>query len=197
MRIGIDIDNTTLDYSESFRNQVHSVLGVDLGANSKSDIQAYVVEKHGGSVWTSLQGLVYSQNPLQAVLFDGFEEFVKRALGANAEITFVSHKTRYPIVGPKVDIRVPVVDLMRELLIPPVAGYEFPIYFCETFEEKVARIREFQFDYFVDDLAQVLAGVGRPTIGLHFSCQCVTVSALSHEPVSNWKDISNRIFEGK
>jgi hypothetical protein len=196
MHIGIDIDNTTLNYSASFRNQVALSLGVDLGEKSKSEIQAFVLQNYGGSVWTSLQGLVYSKNPLNAVLFDGFEAFLTRALIEGAKVTFVSHKTKHPVVGPKVDIRTPVVNLMHDLIVKQIPGLELDLHFCETLEEKVLKIQDFNFDYFIDDLASVLKGIQPPITGLHFSCRCATEHALNHEPMNSWADICSRIFGG-
>ena len=56
MRIGLDIDNTVLDYSDAFRASASSELGVLIpSTHGKILIKQQVIEVLGPSAWTKLQ----------------------------------------------------------------------------------------------------------------------------------------------
>ncbi len=196
MKIGIDIDNTILDYSRSFRKHGESILGVQLPEPiSKSAVQQLVVESKGENAWTELQGVVYSEDPLNASVFEGFTDFLAHSILMGAEILYVSHKTSAPVLGPKKDIRTLVINRLNAegIISPNAQGAQ--VVFCETMEEKVQTIKKHSFNYFIDDLQKVLEPLAYSGITcLHFRCECANPSAANHISMANWKRIEGHVF---
>ena len=196
MKIGIDIDNTILDYSDSFRKHAEFILDASLpGTISKSEIQKLVVESKGENSWTELQGVVYSEDPLDARVFEGFMDFYARSALIGAEIKYVSHKTKVPIIGPKRDMRTPVIKLLESEGILSPKGHEAQVVFCETIQEKIHTIQQQNFDYFIDDLFRILEPLSLTGIKcLHFRCECDNPSMLGHLAMENWTKIEWSVF---
>lgn len=195
MRVGIDIDNTSIDYSLSFTRKAQDLTGVSLPRNmSKRDVQSFVVKTRGEELWTQIQGSVYSESPLKAEVSEGLREFLAIANIQQASVVFVSHKTRFPIVGPKVDLRKPVLDFMRlEKLIEP-APNNSKVVFCESPNEKLEVIRESNFDFFIDDLVSIIDKIPLSTQAVHYMCDCRHSPPLGHLAAIDWNSIGQHIF---
>lgn len=195
MRIGIDIDNTSIDYSLSFTRKAENLTGVSLPRNmSKRDVQSFVVKTRGEELWTRIQGSVYSESPLNAEVSEGLREFLAIAKIQEAEVVFVSHKTRFPIVGPKVDLRKPVLDFMKlEKLIEPALN-KSNVIFCESPNEKLEVIRESNFNFFIDDLVSIIDKIPLSTQAVHYKCDCRHSPPPGHVPARDWDAIGQHIF---
>lgn len=172
------------------------MLGVKLREPiSKSEVQQLVVESKGENAWTELQGIVYSEDPLNASVFEGFLDFLSRSTLIGAEINYVSHKTRFPILGPKRDIRLLVINRLASEGILSPKNQETRVVFCDTLEEKILAIKTQGFDYFIDDLARVLEPLAFTGIKcLHFRCECDNPLAINHLSMNNWKIIERQVF---
>ena len=104
MRIGIDIDNTIICYDRVFAHVAMSQ-GFPVKSNaSKNEVKKWFHERDMQQAFTLLQGEVYGKFIDLASLFDGVLAFVDVAKRAGCHLFLVSHKTRYPIVGEKVDL---------------------------------------------------------------------------------------------
>jgi hypothetical protein len=195
MKLGIDIDNTILDYSSSFVKHANILFESSLPeGSSKIQVQNHVVMNKGEPSWTQLQGVVYSQTPLEAIVSEGFKEFLDYGRLMSATVMFVSHKTKFPIVGPKVDLREPVLDLLRRegLLNPALQGKD--VVFCDSTEEKLEVIATREFDFFIDDLASIIAKLPNNLQGLHYKCECPPSINARHQPMRNWSQIRAHVF---
>lgn len=167
MRIGIDFDNTIIDYTEAFALAAREMGLIDPSAPlpaGKTAIKAHILAHHpeGDIAWQRLQGQVYGAFIERAVPMPGFPEFLARYAG-RGEFLVVSHKTVYGHFDPaQIDLRVAARDWMirRGLL-----GDDKPIrraFFEPTRGDKIARIVELGCDAFVDDLVEVLEDPGFP-----------------------------------
>ena len=195
MKLGIDIDNTILDYSFSFVKHANIIFGTSLPEEStKLQVQNHVVMNKGEPSWTQLQGVVYSQYPLEATVSEGFKDFLDFARSENVSVTFVSHKTKFPIDGPKVNLRQPVLDLLRKegLLNAALQGED--VIFCDSTEKKLEVIAVRDFDFFIDDLASVIANLPNKLKGLHYKCECATPPSAQHQPMGHWSQIQAHVF---
>jgi hypothetical protein len=166
MRIGIDFDNTIVSYDELFHRVAieKSLVPADLPP-SKLAVRDYLRKKGNEDAWTEMQGYVYGARMADAAAFPGALEFMRLARDVNVSIAIVSHKTKYPFLGPKYDLHAAaqswvdsVLGRESEHLIEPDQ-----VFFELTKEDKIRRIAEIECDYFIDDLPEILLAPVFPT----------------------------------
>ena len=107
-RIGIDLDNTLINYDSVFRAFATERGLVDAkSAGSKAAVREALRAMPDGEIaWQRLQGVVYGKGVSQAVLFDGADAFLRRAREQGCEIFVVSHKTEFGHYDPdRVNLR--------------------------------------------------------------------------------------------
>lgn len=154
MRIGIDFDNTIVNYDGVFYRT-----GLELGwlpkemGHSKQAVKSYFIDKNSESKWTELQGIVYGKTIANAVPYDGFIDVISKWRKKGYEIFLVSHKTKHPIIGDKLDFHQAALNWLDSYDLKKQFD---EIYFCEQKDGKVAKIAELNLDCFIDDLQDVL-----------------------------------------
>ena len=163
MHIGVDLDNTIIDY-----DRVFGPVGVALGMLqegserlSKLEVRAHLRARPGGEeTWMRLQGQVYGAYLDRATPFAGVEDCLRRARTRGAEISIVSHKTRFGHHDPaRVKLWDAALDWLRDrgFFSDGAMGLDpTRVHFAETRDSKVGRIKEIGCDVFIDDLPEVL-----------------------------------------
>ena len=159
MRVGLDFDNTIVSYDGLF----HKValeggwIPPDLRV-SKVCVRDHLrlIGKEG--VWTEMQGLVYGARMAEAEAFPGVKEFLFWAQAEGISVSIVSHKTRYPFLGPKYDLHLAARDWIAAWLHDATRPLVKPenVFFELTKEDKVRRIGEVDCGLYVDDLPEIL-----------------------------------------
>jgi len=159
--IAIDLDNTIIRYDRAFESAAKRLGCLPSGRQvNKSSVKATALALGGNELWTQLQGLVYGEEIGKAELFPGCIEFFA---AAREELVIVSHKTRFPALGPRIDLREAARDF---LALTPLAG--IPLHFLDTREAKVAKLTELRPRALLDDLPEVLQTPGfPPTTAFH------------------------------
>jgi hypothetical protein len=160
--IAFDLDNTIICYDEAFRaaaSQLDCLPGPGLAIN-KSTIKASALTCGGNDLWTRLQGLAYGEQIGKAMLFPGCAEFVD---STQEELVIVSHKTQFPVLGDKTDLRKAAANWIRS---SPLA--RLPIHFFDTREAKVAKVAELLPRALIDDLPEVFQTPGFPSATAFF-----------------------------
>jgi len=166
MRIGIDFDNTIACYDGVFhaaaleRGLIPSELGRD-----KNSVRDHLNDAGRNDDFTELQGYIYGARMDLVAPYPGLTDFVAAAHMTGHELFVVSHKTRYPLLGPKYDMHaaargfLSAHGLMGEgaLQIDPSR-----VFFELTKEEKIARAAVIGCDIFIDDLPEILTMPGFP-----------------------------------
>src|SRR5262249_32890063 len=96
-RIGIDFDNTLIDYDQVFRAfaRERGRVGPDFSGGKDELRRAVRALPEGEEAWQRLQGAVYGSGIGGAVMFEGVDTFLRRARAAGHEVLIVSHKTEY------------------------------------------------------------------------------------------------------
>lgn len=147
--IALDLDNTIICYDEAFRAAASKLdcLPEPGIATNKSSIKASALACGGNDLWTRVQGLAYGEQIGKATLFSGCAEFV---VSAQEELVIVSHKTQFPVLGYKTDLREAAANWVRST---PLAG--LPLHFFDTRQAKVAKISELRPRALIDDLPEV------------------------------------------
>src|ERR1700742_240924 len=105
MRIGIDFDNTIACYDGAFQRAARDLglVSEDLGA-SKNAVRDFFNNSGRKDEFTKLQGHVYGARMDLAACYPGVKEFIVKARSSGHDVYVVSHKTRYPILGPRYDL---------------------------------------------------------------------------------------------
>ena len=175
MILGIDLDNTIIDYNNAFkeaalRNNFVDECWVNKHNNNhdlnffKESLKNYLLNKpNGKNKWELMQGKVYGEYIKFANLFPGVKNFFILSKEINT-IYVISHKT---IFGhkTKINIRKAAINFLKkkEIIGVKTGISEKDIFFCDNQDQKVNTIKEKKCDFFIDDLEKILLDKNFPT----------------------------------
>lgn len=159
-RIGLDLDNTLIDYADSAIN-----LAAQEGfsnVQSVPDLRALCKESDNEK-WQRLQAQLYTAGLDYATPADGSVAFLSKAKNQGAKLFIVSHKTSTtpPKFGAR-DLRKPAWEWLARWDIVPQYVPDDHVFFCHSQQDKVMKIRELNLDWFIDDLREVFENPGFP-----------------------------------
>ncbi len=162
MLIGIDLDNTIINYEYAFKEGL-KYLNINFVENlsSKKEIRDYLRRINNGEIhWQKLQGLVYGKLLNQhARLYDGFYRFLWRSSLAGNEIRIISHKTEFGHFDEeKIPLREEALKFLESNSILHTKLVE-QVIFKNTFQEKIDEIKNSSFSVFIDDLDEVISNI--------------------------------------
>ena len=162
MKIGVDLDNTLVDYESAFLAAADYLqIRLPLSVRSKSQIREFLRSQRGGeALWQRLQGIAYGRSvPGHAKLYPGVKRFLWRCRELGHNVVIVSHKTEYGHQDiEKVLLRnVASAFLTNNGIIGDRYRLVDKVYFHNTYEEKISFIKKHDFDWFVDDLTKVIS----------------------------------------
>ena len=161
--IALDLDNTIICYDDAFRAAAEETgcLPVDGITINKASVKASALAKGGNDLWTRLQGIAYASGIQKAKPFYGCQQFINRALDRNERLAIISHKTEYPAIGAKVNLRMAAINWLGSNGLS--FGSRLPVIFCDSREEKVEHVRSFDCRALIDDLPDVFQTLGFPS----------------------------------
>jgi hypothetical protein len=152
MRIGVDLDNTIIDYEDAFRIVAAERGLLPAGFRGGKRAVQKAMRVHDAAAWRDLQLRVYTDGLQHARLADGCADFWRHARATPGVSLFVvSHKTE--------ELR-PAARAW--LATQPLALAPGELFFEPTSAEKVKRIRALRCDVFIDDLPDILSAPGFP-----------------------------------
>ena len=158
-RIGIDLDNTLINYDRLFFEiAIRRSLITNGFRGTKRDIRDAVRLLPDGEIeWQRLQAEVYGPAIAGASAAEGALDFILRARARGAQLMIVSHKTALSNLGTsKVNLRDAARTWLRASgMLGPDAVQEANVYFEDTRAEKIARIIDLGCTHFIDDLEEV------------------------------------------
>ena len=155
MNFGVDFDNTIVSYDGLFEKAVAKTHLECCGKKAIRD--ALRSRPDGEQLWQEIQSEVYGRLIQEAQFMEGFEAFVNVCRAQDIHLQVISHKTRVAAQNPLVDLRDAAKSWMRGQGFFDSLGFrESDIFFCETREEKIQKMKEIGCTHFVDDLAEVL-----------------------------------------
>jgi len=161
MNIGIDLDNTLINYERAFlASAAYLNIHLPVSVNTKCKIRDHFRSRGEGEiVWQKLQGLAYGKFALShAEVYPGAKRFLWRCRQRGYKVVIVSHKTKYGHQDTeKVLLREVALDLLLRIGITAKENYYVDsITFHDTYEDKISFIKSQFFDWFIDDLSQVI-----------------------------------------
>ncbi|MBV8073954.1 MAG: HAD family hydrolase [Candidatus Eremiobacteraeota bacterium] len=175
LRIGIDFDNTLVDYRPVLASAAHELSLLERHAAAhksdapftKEEIRELLRSRPGGEAdWQRLQAHVYGIAIARAPAFEGLDRFVREARRRGCALYVVSHKSRFAAAAPDgPDLREAAHAWLQ------TSGLAFDaVYFEPTREAKFERLASLQLTHFIDDLEEVLRDPAFPPAirGIHF-----------------------------
>ena len=154
--IGLDFDNTIVDYRNVYTSLAKKFNVPASGVINKNLIKNFIITEFGEPQWTKLQGEIYGPLMKLANLSVGFENFIINILNKKSvKVSIISHRTKTPDSGDNYNLHEFAQDWLKKNLSQSVLS-KINIYFLETIEKKIDQINASKVDYFVDDLEKIL-----------------------------------------
>ncbi|MGP8281872.1 MAG: hypothetical protein ACLQT6_04085 [Desulfomonilaceae bacterium] len=160
MKIGVDFDNTLINYDELMYDvALRRNLVSNSTPRSKKGIRDEIRLLPNGEIeWQKVQGEVYGPRIMDARLIDGVMDFFSFCKTHEIKIHIVSHKTEYARYDEtRTNLRKNAMDWMRansffDKKKSPLIHQD--IFFESTRHEKIIRISSLGCTHFVDDLEE-------------------------------------------
>jgi hypothetical protein len=168
MRIGIDFDNTLVNYDQVFlaAAKQRGLVDAAFDGPKRAVRDSIRLLPDGELAWQRLQGYAYGAGIGGAALFDGAAAFLCDCRASGFEVFVISHKTQFARHDPlRVDLHRAALDWMAEHGFFGTDGFGIPVeqvFFESTRSAKVERIRMLGCTYFIDDLEEVFSDPGFP-----------------------------------
>lgn len=197
MIIGFDFDNTIINYSKSFtklaklKNLVPEKINKD-----KISIRNYLRKNNIEDEWTILQGEVYGKNIMSAEIYQGVIDTFLYLSKKKIKIKIISHKTKFPYMGEKINLRTSALKWIKKNIID--YSYDInldlsDIYFENTIENKIKKIKELNCNIFVDDLPEVLSLLPTSIERILFLPNSTKEKFSKFHLLSSWEEFSTII----
>ena len=193
--IAVDLDNTIAIYDSAILAVCDQLkLNIPPIYMTKPTISAYLKSNGNNDIWTDIQGLIYGPYMKKAVISKGFERFAAFASKMGYKLIIVSHKTKLPASGAEYNLR----KSAKEWLDTNLPNVFAQIYFEDSIESKVARVRSINPVLFIDDLKDILQ---KCNLGVYRSILIneaeKTTSSNFFQSFSTWDEIFNEVSKRK
>jgi hypothetical protein len=202
MRLGIDFDNTIASYDQLMHRWAseRGLIASTVPQNKKLIRDALRSLEEGESKWRTLQVYCYGPGMPEAQPTPGVKDFLAECKARGVPVWIVSHKTREANFGPpNVKLRDAAMSWLEAQGFFDSAAFGLErgrVFFEDTRQAKVQRIRQLDLTHFIDDLEETFLEASFPT---H-----VTQILLSAEPSSadsprwrwhpSWASIQRELF---
>jgi hypothetical protein len=200
MNIGIDLDNTIINYEEVFLRYAQKLdLIPSDWTGSKNSIRSKIREGPDGEThWMRLQGKVYGEGVRFAKLYPGVERFLWRCRVRGLNVHLISHKTEFGhLDSKKISLREAALRFLKNkgLYSGDSESLVLSVNFFSSRDEKVAEIVSSRFTWFIDDLIEVVKHLQFPseTNAIWFNPNLGSENNNIQTAVS-WVEIENTIF---
>jgi len=160
MVVGVDFDNTIVCHDGLFFD-----VGRDMGLvpdglpRSKNAVRQHVMSTFSNDAWTLLQAHVYGERLDEAPCYPGVLDFFASCRAREVPAYIVSHKTQFPAMGARCDLRRAAFDWLDRQGFFAADGIRLPydrVFFVDTRADKLAQIARIGCTCFIDDLPDVL-----------------------------------------
>jgi hypothetical protein len=161
MRIGLDFDNTIVDYGAIFCD-----IAIEAGfapsgfRGGKRELRNFLREQPSGEDrWQRVQAQAYGPRLIDAKPFAGVERFVAHCRGAGVPLVVISHKSSRAAAAPTgVDLRWAAATWLEAHFGDSFEG----VFFEDSRRLKIERIASTRCSHVIDDLAEVFTDAAFP-----------------------------------
>ena len=202
IHIGIDFDNTIVDYGNIFTEMAIFLGFIDYSVKlSKDEVKKIIKESDDGErKWGILQSEVYGKGIRKALMMEGFSDFVNRCRACAISLYIVSHKSiSNPYDPMSRNLQIPALDWMKRQNFFKKGALGFnqkQVIFAETVDKKVEWIKKLNCSYFIDDLLKVLLHPRFPerTLKVQFLNESPEKNVSIVDYAGNWRSITNYVI---
>lgn len=192
MLIGIDLDNTIIDYRFSLKEMMEEEFP-EYGTKeiSKEKVKKYIRDNYGEEAWTEAQGRLYTYYLKAAKVYDGFNEVLVKLKEFDCDVKIVSHKTNKPIIGGDSNLREFALNWLEAKSVIGDSLNQIAkndVFFANSLEEKAALINQNDFEVFVDDLPELLMKLSVDIRKYLIFAPLTYRSNFNIIPLINWHD---------
>lgn len=195
-RIGIDFDNTIVNYDKVFRFLLKKFYKINTLKKSKKEIRKIIIKDKGERAWMTLQGQAYGKYMYTSEISIGFKNFLHRAIINNSKIFIVSHKTDFGHYDKaKINLRKKSYEWI-EKNINSNEKYKIlkkNIFFLSTIDKKINKVKKLKLDFFIDDLEIILNNKDFPKSTKKILYN-TSINKNDYKNYIYWRDISHYIF---
>jgi len=198
-KIGIDFDNTLIDYSNVIHYYAVELGFVDPGTTKdKNEIRNKVrLLDDGENKWQKLQALIYGIKISKAQIFKDVINFFQHCLMKNITIHIVSHKTIFASKDEtRTNLREAALNWMYNNSFFKYVSKE-NVFFESTREKKIARIAQLGCQVFIDDLEEIFLEKRFPNNirKILFNPNMKIRNKLKIETALSWKEVFQLVFK--
>jgi len=202
MRVGIDFDNTIACYDEAMHRWAleRGLISASVPKNKKLIRDAIRSLPDGESKWRALQVFAYGRGMPHARPMPGVKEFLAACKVRGVPVWIVSHKTEDANFGePNVKLREAALNWLEAEGFLDSAAFGIQrqrIFFEETRQAKIERIRALGLTVFIDDLEETFLEESFPP-GVTRILLCAQPSGSSRGGcrwVASWPEIQRELF---
>ena len=172
MKLGIDFDNTIINYSKIFKKVGvnHNLLTKSI-KSGKNIIKNFFIHRNLESKWTELQGIVYGKEIYNADAYKNCKKILIKLNKNKIKKYIVSHKTLYPYIGEKINLHKSASNWLRNnsFFEKEINFKKNEIFFKKTIKAKIEKIISLRCTHFIDDLKHVLDILPDNIIKIHFN----------------------------
>jgi len=197
-KIGIDFDNTLIDYSNVFHYYAQKHFHLDANTVKEKNVIRNKIREldEGENKWQKLQALIYGPHICDAERFKGTLHFFRRCQKNKITLYIISHKTIFATKDEtQTNLRHAALDWMANNNFFQYISKQ-NIFFESTREAKIRRISQLNCDVFIDDLEEIFFENDFPNNvrKLLFIPNKKKKTTMDIEAAQSWDEISNLIF---
>ncbi len=190
IKIGIDLDNTIINYERSFKKFL-SERNIFLKKINKIKIKQLIKKNSKIENWTEAQEKIYGYYIKYANLFKNYRDFEKFAIKNNCKLYIISHKTKLSQYSKKYNLRYSSNKWLKK----NIKKDKYKIFYANTINQKIKLISKIQPNYYIDDLEKILKNkkISNKINKIFFS------KSLKRNifTLSDWKKIKNHIAKNE
>lgn len=186
LKIGIDLDNTIINYQNSFKKYLTDKK-IYLKNINKNRIKIITNRSPNIKNWTQAQEEIYGRYIAFAKPFIYFKKFEHFAFKNKIQLFIISHKTKHSQFSKKYNLH----KQSNKWLEKNILKENYKIFYVKTINEKIKKISKVNPDYFIDDLIEIFENKFFPknVKKIHFS----NVKSSKILTFDNWNKIKNFI----
>ena len=193
--IGIDFDNTLVNYDRSFYElAIEKELIPPNLEKSKYAVRSFLRERGKDEKFSFLQGEIYGPRILNAEPSKGCIRAIRQLNKFGFNVFIVSHKTLFPYKGPKFNLHDSARKWLEHNSFFSSNGANLKmdkIFFNKTKQEKIEKLHSLKCDFFIDDLPEILDLINNDVKKILYSKSCEKF-ASKYDFVSNEWDLISR-----
>jgi hypothetical protein len=196
MLIGLDFDNTIVNYSDAIARlgKERFELPKDLPVN-KDTLRDFLRSESREGEWTEFQGELYGPGLRYAEPYPGAIESMRDLIASGHRLVIISHRTKLPYAGHPYELRASAMEWVTARLSSQGLFSEDAVYFLETRADKIEMIASWNCEVFVDDLPEVLSDPNFPksTKGILFDPDDLKSNSQTKCKIRSWKELSAKL----